>query len=132
MSESKMARVFNLTDVKTPTLEQYGLVSQHIAVGNRMCEPGQFVELEDTGEMRAHLAHLVKVGALSVNEVPPKYAVARATLDSTMGKVSHARVQHLELKETKVMDATEQAPPEVMTDAAPVVEDNSKASKRGK
>lgn len=92
-------KVFNLTDVPTKVLEQHGLVSKHIAVGTRMADPGEYVEVEDTPTRRADLAHLVTVGALSIDSVPPAYTKARGAADASAGK---APIGHVNVRETRV------------------------------
>src|SRR5665213_1778445 len=103
-TEAVAVKVYNLTDVSTKNLEQRKCVNQHIAIGNRMCEPGQFVEVTDSASLRADLKHLVAIGALAIDALPPPYRAARAAQDYASGLVPPARIQHLEVKETKVVD----------------------------
>lgn len=91
-------KVFNLTDVATKTLERHGLVRQHIAVGTRIVDPGEYVEVEDTAEMRHRLSHLVTMGALSIDSLPPTYSKARGAAEAAAGK---AHVGHVSVRETR-------------------------------
>ncbi len=113
MSEEKpaMVKVFNLTDVETPTLVQFGLVSQHIVIGERMCEPGQYVEVVDSAHLRATVKHLVQVSALAIDRLPPPYVQARQLKENASSKLSNVPA-HLNVQETKVVDTAAQVPPE--------------------
>lgn len=86
MSSEGMVKVFNLTDVPTPQLEQYKLTNQHVVVGRALIAPGESAEVEDTTTNRAALSHYVHVGAVSVASVTPAYAVAKAKLESAERK----------------------------------------------
>lgn len=102
-AESKVVKVYNLTDVHTSVLEKYRMLDQHIAIGTRMCAPGQYVEQEDSPTLRENCRHLVSIGALSIGMVPPPYTVARTSkMDGAVPSPVH--VQHLDVKETKVAD----------------------------
>lgn len=104
-ASSVKSKIYNLTDVSTPTLVQYGLVEQHIAVGSRMIAPGEYAECDNTnGQLMPILEHLITVGAVSMDIVPPPYIRARQQLDAAAGgKLSNAPA-HLTLPETKVVD----------------------------
>lgn len=100
-----MSKIYNLTDVSTPTLVQYGLVAQHIAVGSRMIAPGEYAECDNTnGQLMPILEHLITVGAVSVDIVPPPYIRARQQLDAAAGGKPSNAPAHLTLPETKVVD----------------------------
>lgn len=74
-------KVFNLTDVETPSLKQHKLVEQTIAVGPHLLEPGKNCDVEPSrlDHIRAGLQQLVTVGALAVGDQPPAaYVVAKA------------------------------------------------------
>lgn len=73
----KMLKVFNLTDISTPKLEQFKLVDQHVVVGRSLLAPGESAEVPDDTITRAGLQHYVEVGAVAVGSVPPSYAVAK-------------------------------------------------------
>jgi len=121
-AESKVVKVYNLTDVPTPVLEKHRTLDQHIAVGNRMCAPGEYIEQEDTPTLRENCRHLVSIGALSIGLVPPPYTLAR-TAKAGSNIPSPAHVQHLEVKETKVAeDAPAPAAPAPVEAAAVVAE----------
>lgn len=100
-------RVFNLTDVGTTVLEARGLVSQHIAVAGRMINPGEYADVEDTAMVRAAIAELLQVGALSIDQPPPPYVVGRQQREASAGKLA-ARV---DLKETAVAGEPPPGPP---------------------
>lgn len=103
-SEPKTVKVFNLTDISTPNLVQRKMLDHHIAIAGRMCEPGEFVEVEDSLSLREDCKHLVAIGALSIGALPPPYMQARNAKTSSGGNLSPARVGHLEVKETKVAE----------------------------
>jgi hypothetical protein len=89
-------RVFNLTDVETSVLKQQALFNQHIAIGGRMSVPGEFIDVEDSsGVIRAKLVHLLTVGAVSIDHVPPAYAHAKQSAQSSQAR-------HVQVFETKV------------------------------
>lgn len=71
-------RVYNLTDVKTLALETSGLLNQTIVVGTELVAPGGSVEVEDTGHRRNQLQHLMKVGALALDQLPAWYVAGKA------------------------------------------------------
>jgi len=102
-TESKVAKIYNLTDVTTPVLEKHRMLDAHIAIGTRMCAPGEYVEQEDTPTLRENCRHLVAIGALSIDQVPPPYTLAR-TAKAGGNVPSPAHVQHLNVKETKVAE----------------------------
>ena len=129
-------RVFNLTDVSTPTLEQRNLVNQHFAVGRRMVVPGEYVEVEDTPMIRASLLFLLQVGAASIDRPSPTYIQTRQRLSAQTGKLgSVVPVRHLDLQETKLagipvappaivegaVELTKYDPAAATADAAPVI-----------
>ncbi len=111
-------KVFNLTDVETEVLKSRSLMNQHIAVAGRMIVPGEYVEVEDTPIVRSNILHLVQVGALSIDSLPPPYTQARKLVEaqSSAGRVS----AHITLHETKT--AGEPAPQPVATEPAVVLE----------
>lgn len=121
-SEPKTVKVFNLTDVSTPNLEQRKFVNQHIAIGGRMCEPGQYIEQTDSPQLREDCKHLVSIGALSIDTLPPPYRMARAAKDNADGLVSPAHIQHLDIKETKVVDVQPAPPAAIEAEATPAIE----------
>ena len=107
--ESKLVKVYNLTDVSTPTLVQQKLLNSHIAVGTRMCNPGEFVEQEDTPTLRSDCRFLVSVGALSIDALPPTYVAARTAAAAKTGGPLPVHIQHLDVQETKVAQDPPQA-----------------------
>lgn len=104
-------RVFNLTDVSTPALEQYGLVGQHIAVSGRMVNPGEYADVEDTPTSRDNLSHLLRVGAVAIDKLPPPYVQAVQQAAASSGRLAARVGQHVELKETKVAGESPPGPP---------------------
>lgn len=102
-TEPTRVKVYNLTDIETPNLKQRALLNQHIAIGGRMCEPGEFVELEDSPVLRADTSHLVAVGALAIDRLPPPYAKARIDKHAGAGPLP-IHIQHADIQETKVAD----------------------------
>lgn len=77
--EKKMVKAFNLTDVPTSTLEQFGLKDQHICIGSTLVAPGKEAEVSESEleNVRAGLHHLISVGAVALGELPPAYMVAK-------------------------------------------------------
>ena len=70
-------RIYNLTDVETPTLRQYGFVDQRFVVARALIAPGESAEVPDEPIARMALEHLVAVGAAAIDELPPAYVVAK-------------------------------------------------------
>ena len=73
-------KVTNLTDVKTPTLEQYGFVGATIAVGDKTVGPGESTEVDEAyaNIVLEGVQHLVSVGALAVGDLPAHYRLHKA------------------------------------------------------
>jgi hypothetical protein len=117
-------RVYNLTDVSTPTLEKHHLLKAHIAIGTRMCNPGEFVEQEDTPSLRSDINFLVSIGALAVDQLPPPYVLARtSTIAAQNVGPLPVHIGHLNVQETKVAADPPPAPaPEAAPEPAPVVD----------
>jgi len=65
--------VHNLSDVETPKLKQFGLCAVTVAVGNVLLAPGTSVDVSDTPEVRAELAHMCSVGAVCIGDPPAEY-----------------------------------------------------------
>lgn len=97
-------KVFNLTDIETETLAARGLAGQQIAVGGRIVNPGEFVEVEDTAKVRTDLEYLLQVGAVSIGSPPPPYLAQRRMDAASAGNAG----SHVELNETQT--AGEPAP----------------------
>lgn len=118
-------KVFNLTDISTPVLEQRGLVEQHIAVGRSMIRPGEFAEVEDTPHTRSKLDFLVTVGGVAIDSLPPNYVKAREALAASGGRpspLSPLPARHVEISETRPASDPQGPPPDASTEAsAPVV-----------
>lgn len=104
-------RVYNLTDVSTPVLEQRGLVGQHIAALGRLVNPGEFIDIEDSPRSRADLQYLLQVGAVSIDALPPPYVMARQQAAASAGKLAANIGQRVELKETKTAGEPPPGPP---------------------
>lgn len=67
-------KVFNLTDVPTEKLQQFGLVNQSIALGEVLLHPGTSMEIPpDHVALQGGLQHFVDVGAVSLGEAPDSY-----------------------------------------------------------
>jgi len=79
-------RCFNLTDVETPELRQRGLVNVPLAVRSVLIPPGEVREVPDDTLARRAVASYVSIGALSVDVLPPAYAL-RKDRDLKPGKV---------------------------------------------
>lgn len=73
----KTIKIFNLTDVPTPTLEQHHSVGITFAAGRALVGPGESTETAADEMTIAHLAHYVTIGAASVDVLPPSYVVAK-------------------------------------------------------
>lgn len=101
-------RVFNLTDVETDVLKQRGLLAQGIATSGRIVNPGEFIEVEDTSKSRSDLEYLLKVGAVSIDELPPPYVLKRQQAQAASGNLAARVGQHVSMAETKI--AGEPAP----------------------
>jgi|SRR6478609_2955163 len=117
-TESHFVKVYNLTDVETPTLAKHHMLNAHVAVGTRMCNPGEFVELEDTPVLRSDVKFLVSIGALALGSLPPPYAQAR-TAKLAEGGVLSVHIQHLDVPETKVAADPVPAAPAVSEEVLP-------------
>lgn len=104
-------KVYNLTDVSTPVLEQRGLMNQHIAVAGRMAAPGEYVEVEDTPHARANVELLLQLGAVALDKLPPPYVLARQQAAASSGKLAAHIGQRVEINETKVAGEGPPAPP---------------------
>ena len=127
-AEPKKIKIFNLTDIATDNLTRGGLVDQHIAIVDRMCAPGEFIEVVDGPYVRATVQHLVQVGALSVDQLPPPYVQARQLRESSSSKRT-AALPHLDVKETKV---AEDAPVPEAEVAVAVTTKDSTGKNKGK
>lgn len=77
--------VFNLTDVATESLKAYGLLNQQIVVGEDLVAPGSSVKVPDEVHTRAKLQHLLSVGAVAIDKLPPAYVVAKASPQPARG-----------------------------------------------
>jgi hypothetical protein len=68
-------KVFNLTDVPTPTLAQYGMENHTISVAKQALAPGASIEVDAKEEAveRAHLEHFLARGASAIDEPPASY-----------------------------------------------------------
>ncbi len=104
-------KIFNLTDVPTAVLEQRGLVNQHIAVGGRMCSPGEFVAVEDSATLRANVEDLVRIGALAIDQPPPPYMLARQQAEAASKPGELPVRAHIDMKETRVAGEPPPGPP---------------------
>lgn len=111
-------RVYNLTDVPTPALQQRNLVNRHLVVGNRMSNPGEYVDVEDTPSMRARLRSVVELGALALDTLPPRYVMQRQRASQAAGV---SPVQHLDIQETKTVEVPQAAASLAAQAAPPVV-----------
>lgn len=78
MSEKNTVTVHNLTDVATDTLKAYGLVEQQIAVDKDLVRPGESVEVPRDPHTLAKLGHLIEVGAVALDQLPPTYVSAKS------------------------------------------------------
>lgn len=78
-------RLENLTDKKTPKLEQYSLLAQSIGVDDRLLKPGTSMAIkdEDQDRIEAEHAHLFDVGALGWAEEAPAAALAPPAVEAT-------------------------------------------------
>lgn len=114
-------RVYNLTDVPTPTLERHGLVNQSIVVHRRIAAPGEYVEVETSDSMRVRLSHLLTVGAVSIDQLPPAYLKARQLAVPSSGHLGAIPVRHLEMQETPVVGVSKVPPQPPAATTAPTV-----------
>ena len=73
----KKVRLFNLTDVSTPSLEKKGWVN--IVVGGQgfSVQPGESVEVLMRPELRQTIQGYVAAGLLAVDSLPPAYRVQK-------------------------------------------------------
>lgn len=77
-------KVFNITDASTSALESQGLANQAIKVGDTVIPKGGSATLRGTAKERAELQVFIKVGAVTIDELPPAYAARRGlNLDGT-------------------------------------------------
>jgi hypothetical protein len=111
-------RVFNLTDVTTPTLKRHGLEQQTIVVGTALLSPGGMEEIGDEPHVRAGAQFLVDVGAIAFEQLPPAYMAGKADVVVTA---------------PPVVAAPEPTPePAPAPEPAPVVVEEAPRFKRGK
>jgi len=123
-------RVYNLTDVPTPTLERHGLVNQSIVAHRRVVAPGEYVEVETSESMKVRLSHLLTVGAVSIDQLPPAYLRARQLAVPSTGHLGVIPVRHLDMQETPVLGVSKVPPPPPVTTTAPTVVLRSKKKGR--
>lgn len=71
-------KVYNITDVATDKLKQHGVVNQQIVVDTALIAPGGSAEIADSAHTRSQMAHLLNIGALAVDKLPPSYASEKA------------------------------------------------------
>jgi hypothetical protein len=66
-------KVFNLTDVSTPTLKQRGLVSRGFQVGTQLIQPGASAQFDGAtwASLKGRYNRLLTLGALFVGATPP-------------------------------------------------------------
>lgn len=71
-------KVFNLTDVVTPTLKQRGLGNRSLQVGSQLITPGQSASFDGATwtSIKTRYAKLLSLGALFVGAVAPAGYVA--------------------------------------------------------
>lgn len=101
-----MTKVYNLTDVSTPALEQRNLVAKHLAVAHRMVNPGEYVEIPTEQFQLAQVAYLLQVGAVSVDQIPPAYAQAKQKEAAQASAHGSIPAKHVFLAETNVAQAS--------------------------
>lgn len=78
-------RIFNLTDVSTKVLTQYGIATSSIAVGRHLVDPGEMVDVPEDPLTLMHLEHFIKIGALAVDSIPPAYILAKDRMPKEPG-----------------------------------------------
>lgn len=109
-------RVFNLTDVPTPTLVGCGLVNTAVQVGGRSIPPGGSENVE---KLSADDQRFLRCGAISVGEPPPAYRAARAvrpapavpdTLVEVEVKVEEEKVEEVKEEPEDVHDGMASPP----------------------
>ena len=115
-------KVYNLTDVATETLERYGMMNQHFAVERRQVGPGVLGEGWDTPQGSHSHEHLVDIGALSIDSLPPTYVVSRTQAEAQQGHLAGIPMRHVGLRETQVAGDAPAAPPPPVTGDPPVLE----------
>ncbi len=101
---SASIKVFNLTDVPTPLLEQHKAANVSIAVGRALVGPGEMCETADDPMTRAHLSHFVAIGALAVDSLPARYALAKekaVAATKAASDAEEARLTAVAVQETK-------------------------------
>lgn len=69
-------KVWNLTDVATPVLQQRALVGVLVRVGDADVAPGAYADVKDNAKLRAELGPLLLIGAVCLGEPPESYKVA--------------------------------------------------------
>lgn len=72
-----LERVFNITDVPTPLLEQFNLVNGTIVVGKHILSPGESADIE-LDAVRSSLDYYLSVGAVAIKKLPAEYALKKA------------------------------------------------------
>ena len=87
-----MIRIFNLTDVPTPPLTQYGWLNQTFIIGRESVAPGNYLDVPDTEYARAKIRTPIRVGALCVGQPPPTYLQNKARQGKALLAASRAKL----------------------------------------
>lgn len=68
-------KIFNISDVVTPSLTKHGLFDQTFSIGGQMVKPGSSITVDDAKKkvVGAQVRHLMKFGAIAVGKVPDTY-----------------------------------------------------------
>lgn len=105
--KKNLVKVYNLTDVSTPQLEQRGLVNKTLAVYDKLIEPGEEAEIDADNLIAMRDAnHYAEFKALAIKEVPHEYVLAR-------GKITGApMVSGVVKPKEEVAEATPEPVPE--------------------
>ena len=70
-------KLFNITDVSTPQLEQRGLVNMTLALRGALVAPGEMVEVPGDELTVRDAQSYVSIGAMAINDLPPGYILAK-------------------------------------------------------
>jgi hypothetical protein len=125
-------RVFNLTDVPTPTLVGCGLVNTAVQVGGRSIPPGGSENVE---KLSADDQRFLRCGAISIDEPPPAYRAARAVRPAPIVPDTLVEVEVKAEEETTEEETTEEPEPEEETEeeaSEPAPEKRSRRGYRGR
>jgi hypothetical protein len=77
-AEKKTMKIYNISDVPTPSLENNNLVGHVFAAGKALVAPGDYAEVDkDDAATLAALPGMVSLGLAAIDQLPASYVVAK-------------------------------------------------------